>query len=139
MEFAQPASGASGDRFVPADHLGKLVAFYGLGKDTVQTEFGEATVATVEVAVVLDADGGPEPYSDILVFGAALAPALYKKAPGPVLGVIGKGEAKPGRSAPWILLAADETQQKAANEWHKKGNVTQKDGAWVWAADEAPF
>lgn len=138
MTFEKPAT-SSEDRFAPADHLGSTVAFYGITKDTITTQHGDATVAHCDVAVVLDHPEGAKAYTDVLVFGAALAPSLYRAAPGPVLGIIGQGEAKPGRSAPWILEEADETRTTAANEWHKKGLVTKQGDQWVYAPDTAPF
>ena len=127
----------SGNRFQPRDHLGKLVMFCGHDKTTVETEYGETTVATVSLIAVLDGDEVVT-FSDTFIFGKALAPSIYRSSLDVVVGVISQGTAKAGRSAPWTLSKPTEVQLEAAREWFPK-HVVESGGEYMYKPDEAPF
>lgn len=133
------ATAQDGDNFSPSNHLGKLVMFCGHEKKEVETSFGDATIAEVSLVAVLDGDGGVETWGDAWIFGAGLAPTIYRSPNEVVVGVIGQGEAKPGKSAPWTLQEPSEAQLTAAREWFPKFVVTSGNGVYFYRPDEAPF
>ena len=65
----------------------------------IQTVHGETDA--IEVNLV-DLDNG-KTYNNVLFFNVALKNALKAKVGQKVLARIGQGQAKPGKSAPWIL------------------------------------
>jgi len=67
-------------------------------------------------ATIHDIDGG-KTYESQLIFNKVLVSGLKDKIGKRVLGVVGKGSAKAGRSAPWILVVANEEQTQAAAEY----------------------
>jgi hypothetical protein len=77
-------------------------------KTGIKTVHGDAEA--VEVTLVnLDTD---KTYDSVLFFNVALRNSLKQKIGQKVLARIGQGTAKPGKSAPWILL--DATTDAAA-------------------------
>ena len=135
VTIGNPSKGG-GDRFAPADHVGRLVLFCGIEKDSWTDPAGVTkAIARVALVVVMDGPNGPTPFTDVLIFGAALAPSLYRAGTPVVAGVIGQGEAKPGKSAPWILNDGDEAQLDAARAWYPK----HVGDGYVYLGDEAPF
>ena len=84
-------------------------------KTGIKTVHGDAEA--VEVTLVnLDTD---KTYDSVLFFNVALKNALKTKIGQKVLARIGQGTAKPGKSAPWILLdaTADATAVAKANAY----------------------
>jgi hypothetical protein len=131
-----------GDSFRASDHQDKLVIFMGITKEETETDFGPATVAACSLIVVLDGDDGPQPFSDGWVFGKGLAPTLYRNPSDVVVGVVGKGEAKPGKNAPWKLLDPTEEQLEATRAWYLKMIVrsgSSEPYEYLYKPDEAPF
>jgi len=133
-----PAPASSEDKFQPSEHLNKLVMFCGHEKQSVSTDFGDATVAAVSLIAVLDGDDGVKVYQDAWVFGTGLAPSIYKSPMSVVVGVMGQGEAKPGKSAPWKLLDPSEAQLEAARTWFPKF-IVQSGSEFLYKPEEAPF
>lgn len=127
-----------GEKFQAKDHLGRVVMFCGNEKRNVSTDFGDATVSDTSLIVILDAPGGTQVFHNSWIFGASLAPTLYKSPADVVVGVLGQGEAKPGKSAPWKLLDCDDAQLDAARAVYIK-NVVQSGSEFLWAPDQAPF
>lgn len=114
--FGKP--GSAGDQFKSADNLGRLVAFVEPSLEDVDTKFGEAEAAKVRYAIVLDGADAGSVYENTLVFGKALAPAVYANGESAiVLGRIAMGTAKAGQNAPYILEDASEDDEKAAGAW----------------------
>ena len=138
ITIGAPAPASSEDSFQPRDHLDKLVMFCGHTKREVSTDFGEATVADVSLIAVLDSDDGVKVYTDAWVFGQGLAPSIYRSPLEVVVGVIGQGEAKPGKSAPWKLSDPSEAQLEAARAWFPKF-VVQSGSEFLYKPEEAPF
>ena len=107
MTFSPPSMNESGPKV--ADLAGQLLIItptdYKIG---IKTIHGDAEA--VEVSLVnLDTN---KSYESVLFFNVALRSALKSKIGQKVLARIGKGTAKPGKSAPWILL--DATTDAAA-------------------------
>ena len=134
---AQDSAG-DGENFRAADNVGLTVMFLGHEKDSFEGDFGKDTVARCSLVLVLDSDEGVKAYTDALVFGKALAPTIYRSPKPVVLGVIGKGEAKPGKSAPWVLLEPEEATIVAARKFYTD-KVKESAGTYFYAPDEAPF
>ena len=107
MTFSPPSMNESGPKV--ADLAGQLLIItptdYKIG---IKTIHGDAEA--VEVSLVnLDTN---KTYDSVLFFNVALRSALKQKIGQKVLARIGQGTAKPGKSAPWILL--DATTDAAA-------------------------
>jgi hypothetical protein len=107
MTFSPPSMNESGPKV--ADLAGQLLIItptdYKIG---IKTIHGDAEA--VEVSLVnLDTN---KTYDSVLFFNVALRSALKQKIGQKVLARIGQGTAKPGKSAPWILL--DATTDQAA-------------------------
>ena len=133
-----PNTTEEGDRFAPRDHLGKLVMFCGHDKTTIDTEYGETTVAVVSLVAVLDGDEKVEIFNDAFIFGKALAPSIYRSDLDVVVGVISQGYAKAGKQAPWTLTEPTEVQLEAARAWFPK-HVVSSGGEYLYNPQEAPF
>jgi len=101
MTFSAPSMSESGPKV--ADLAGQLLIItptdYKIG---IKTIHGDAEA--VEVSLVnLDTN---KSYDSVLFFNVALRNSLKQKIGQKVLARIGQGTAKPGKSAPWILLDA---------------------------------
>ena len=101
MTFAAPSTQSESVKV--ADLAGHLLIItpteYKVGIETVH---GKAEAVEVEV-VDLDTK---QTHSSLLWFNVALRNALKNKIGQKVLAKIGQGAAKPGKSAPWILIDA---------------------------------
>lgn len=99
--FASPAASSVGPK--PADLQGQLLIFkpveYRTGIETVN---GPADAISCDL-VNLDANSE---HSDVLFFNIAIRNALRPLIGQRVLGRIQAGIAKPGKSAPWIIVDA---------------------------------
>lgn len=128
---------ANGTVFRAADNEGRICLFAGHIKSDVETEYGVSTVADVNLIVSLDDDfKGFNDYEG-WVFGAVLAPAIYKSTTPVVAGRVNKRKTKNGREA-WVLeeLAAGELE--AASLWFKE-NIVQAGDTFALVSNEAPF
>jgi hypothetical protein len=81
----------------------------------VQTSMGESDAV---VCRVHDITVG-ETYDDVMWFSRVLVGRLSKRVGQRVIGMMGKGEAKPGQTAPWIIVDASKEPKavKAATEY----------------------
>jgi len=101
--FTSPSS-SSGESVKPADLQGHLLIIKPVEYKTgIQTSLGEAEAIEVDI---VDLDTQTE-HTSVLFFNVALRAALKSNIGKSVLAKIGQGVAKPGKSAPWILI--DET------------------------------
>ena len=100
--FTAPTQGG-GDSVKVADLAGRLLIITPIEHKREITTVHGVTDA-VEVNIV-DLDGD-ETHDNILFFNIALKNALKDKIGQKVLARIGQGSAKPGKSAPWILIDA---------------------------------
>ena len=99
--FSAPSTPTTGVKV--ADLEGKLLVIEPTEfKTEIPTVHGEADAIQVNL---LDVDSGTR-HNDVLFFNVALKSALIPKIGQKVLARIGKGVAKPGKSAPWILIDA---------------------------------
>ena len=104
--FSKPS--VAGESPKPADLNGHLLIIKPVEfKTGIQTSLGEADAIQCEI---IDLETNKE-HSSVLFFNVALKNALKPNIGKTVLARIGQGVAKPGKSAPWILL--DATQNDA--------------------------
>lgn len=114
MTFAAPSNQSESVKV--ADLAGHLLIITPVEYKTgIQTIHGLAEAVEVEV-VDLDTK---QNYASVLWFNVALRNALKNKIGQKVLARIGQGAAKPGKSAPWILVDAtsDANAVAAANAY----------------------
>lgn len=101
MTFAAPSANTEQPKV--ADLAGALLIITPVEYKTgIPTVHGEAEAVEVNI-VNLDTN---TPHDGLLWFNVALRNALKNKIGQKVLARIGQGTAKPGKSAPWILLDA---------------------------------
>jgi hypothetical protein len=118
MSFVSPSSSEIGPK--PADLQGHLLIITPTAYKTgITTSLGEAEAIECDV---VDLDTNDEHYS-VLFFNVALRSALKPNIGSQVLARIGQGIAKPGKSAPWILLDAttDAADVKKATDFIANG------------------
>jgi len=121
MTFTAPST--SSDSVKVADLAGQLLIITPVEYKTgIQTVHGEADAIEVNI-VNLDTD---KTYDNVLFFNVALKSALKTKINEKVLARIGQGSAKPGKSAPWILVDATNspTDLAKANAYMGGANAT---------------
>ena len=121
MSFVSPSSSEIGPK--PADLQGHLLIITPTAYKTgITTSLGEAEAIECDV---VDLDTNDEHYS-VLFFNVALRSALKPNIGSQVLARIGQGIAKPGKSAPWILLDAtnDAADVKKATDYIANGFAT---------------
>jgi hypothetical protein len=107
--FAAPATGGGGEGAKAADLEGHLLLIEPTEYKTgLPTSMGDADAIACSV---VDLDTNQE-FPDTLFFAAALRASLRPQIGKKVLARMGKGTAKPGKSAPWILI--DATADPAA-------------------------
>ena len=114
MTFSAPSMNENGPKV--ADLAGKLLIITPTDYKTgIKTIHGDAEA--VEVSLVNLDDN--KNYDGVLFFNVALRNSLKQKIGQKVLARIGQGTAKPGKSAPWILLDAttDPTALAKANAY----------------------
>ena len=126
-------SASSGDRITDLD--GQLLLITPIGYvEKVDTAFGETDAVDADV-VALDGDNGPESFDGMKIFQGALIGVLKRAAkfnndfpagdpktgrPKMLLGRLGRGEAKKGQSAPWILTPPSEDDKQLARDYLAK-------------------
>ena len=120
MEFTAPASGG-GDSFPPADAEGHLLVVEPLEHvASITTSFGEKDAIRVTVHDVTT----QTTHENVLWFPGALVGSLKARVGQKVLGVMGRGTAKAGQSAPWVLHdASTSTEAVAAATAYLTGQV----------------
>jgi hypothetical protein len=116
-EYSAPAA-PGGDKFPLADLNGSLLRITVTKEEkAVQTAFGLSDPVRCDV-VVLDGEHKGEIYSDTLLFPKVLASQLRSfVGKAPVVARLGRGVAKPGQSAPWVLSAASEGDYETARKY----------------------
>lgn len=96
--FDAPATGGGSIR--PADVEGHLLVVEPSEYvPSIATSFGEKDAIRVTVHDIT----ASETHDNVLLFGTALIGSLKTQVGKRVLGVMTKGQAKPGQAAPWIL------------------------------------
>jgi hypothetical protein len=101
--FQQPSAG--GDRVNLTEVLGSLALIYVRElREGVPTPYGESDAVAVDLHF-LDGPKGGEIFENTLLFQRAIVGSLRSASHSdPVLARIGQGIAKPGQSAPFVLL-----------------------------------
>lgn len=114
--FQQPSQG--GDQVKIPELLGALVLVYVREvREGITTPYGEKEAIACDLHV-LDGPKAGEISENSLIFQGALIGALRGATGGdPVLGRIGQGTAKPGQSAPYILLPFTDADAAVATAW----------------------
>jgi hypothetical protein len=103
MEFASPGVGGSGDSVTPSDLDGHLLVLEPSEHvQGINTTFGEKDAIRTTIHDITE----QATYTDVLLFPGGLIGALKGRIGQRVLAVMGKGAAKPGQAAPWILTDA---------------------------------
>ena len=105
MEFAAPAAGSV---LKPAEIEGHLLVVEPREYvQAMQTAMGESDAVRCTVHDITDSTT----YDEVLWFSSVLVGSLKSRIGQKVLGVMGKGVAKPGQSAPWLLNDASGEAQ----------------------------
>lgn len=86
-------------------------------RENISTSFGPADAVVADVAVLDGKDAG-QTHPGTLIFQKALMGQLRPKVGTGrmVLGRLGKGVAKPGQSAPWVLAEPTEQDKQRARD-----------------------
>lgn len=117
--FSAPASG---EKTITEENLGRLFMITPREVEQgISTVHGE-TDALVADVVILDESGAGdhEFFNNTRIFQKVLIGSLKSSIgkPMPVLGVLAKGEKKPGKSAPWVINAPSQAQVDLALEYY---------------------
>ena len=85
----------------------------------IPTAFGPADAIVADIVVLDGKYANAEPYTDVYVFQKVLQGQLKAKVGTGryVLGRLGKGIARPGQSAPWVLQDPTEQDKEAARAY----------------------
>ena len=113
--FTAPATGGGSD-VRPADLEGHLLIVEPLEYcESIPTSMGDKDAVRVTLHDVTDG----QTHEDVLWFPKVLVGSLKGRIGQKVLAVLGKGTAKPGQQAPWVLIDAttDEQCVKAATAY----------------------
>lgn len=112
--FAKPAS-ATGVNW--NDLEGRLLLVEPKSYETgIVTSLGEKDAVRADVTVLDGPDGGTE-NTDTLIFPRVLISQVRNQIGAKVLGRLGKGQAKPGQSAPWRLNEATDADIALGEKW----------------------
>ena len=130
-----PSAPTSGDKVNLADLNGALlyINVKKLERD-IETAHGTANAIGCDVAVLDGAHKG-DTYEDTLLFPKILVSQLtpaVDAADSTVVGRLGQGLAKPGKTAPWVLNAPNEAEMAVAAKYEAYA-------ATRAAAQEEPF
>ena len=114
--FNDPST-PGGDNLDLDSLIGSLLLFDVLEQvPEMQTVNGPTTAVRANVAV-LDGPHKGETHDDALVFPRVLQQQLRPSVSAKVLGRLGKGQPKPGKSAPWTLTAATDADKETARKY----------------------
>jgi hypothetical protein len=81
---------------------------------------GEKSPAVRADVTVLDGSFAGKEYADALIFPRVMQGQLRSRVGQLVLGRLGKGEAKAGKTAPWKLDPASEADTRVAEEFMRR-------------------
>jgi hypothetical protein len=115
ITFASPSTGG-GTVLKPADVEGHLLVVEPIEFiENMTTSMGESDAVSVTVHDIT----AQETFESVLWFSRVLVGSLKGRIGQKVLGVMGKGEAKPGQTAPWVLKDASGEPKavKAATDY----------------------
>lgn len=123
-------SAGSGARVKLAELIGKTVLFSPteylplekdgngnvVGGGVMTTDYGRKDAVITDL-VVLDADGGPESFNDVMVFNGKPIGDLKRRVGGMYLGVIGWGAEKVKGNYPLVIGEPNEDQKQMARDY----------------------
>lgn len=115
--FTQPSSG--GDFFTAKDHEGALLLIKPLSfEQGISTQMGPSDAVKANV-IILDGPNKDQEFNDTLIFPKVLVSQVKANLTNNqwVLGRLGKGQAKPGQSAPWQLQEFSQQDAELAQAW----------------------
>ena len=118
------------DWWIAREHVGEVTIFTNIVPTTVPAIGGEGTDNAAR-ATITALTATPTTWHDNLVYGN-LAKTLRNATTSAVIGIVAKGEAKPGMSPPFILNGVPATQRTAAITWLNNNTATA-------SPDDAPF
>lgn len=131
--FASPAAASAGPK--PADLQGQLLIFKPIEyRSGIETVNGPADAISCDI-INLDTN---QEYSDVLFFNIAIRNALRPLIGQRVLGRIQQGVAKPGKTAPWIIVDASADQAAIAKASAYKSGAPATPAATPAAAGGVP-
>lgn len=117
FNFARPSSGG-GSSFVKDEHIDHPLVFVEpTEEETTSAQYGPSLAARCSFVVCLLDETVS---ADVLLWGTALVPALCDSGEELIIGRLGRGEAKMGRSAAWLLFDPSESDLVAAEEYFTK-------------------
>lgn len=132
-DFAAPLTAAAGPK--PADLAGQLLIITPLEyRKDIDTVNGKADAISCDV---VNLDKGEE-HSDVLFFNIAIRGALKGLLGQKVLCRIQQGQAKPGKTAPWILVDASTDAAAVAKAQAYKGPAASATAPAVINGTEVP-
>lgn len=132
--FAPPAKGSMVDW---ADLLGSLLIIDVEGVEhDIPTVHGNAENVVKATVTVVDGAKAGEVYPNTLIFPLVLVSSLSPRVGSKVLARLTQGEAKPGKSAPWVLN--DPTEEDVAAGIKAMQASTAPSGGTAPAPSEAP-
>lgn len=87
-------------------------------EEDINTAYGKANAVSADVTVLDGAKKGEE-YRETLIFPKVLAGQVkgYIGTSKFALGRLGRGQAKPGQSAPWLLADPTDSDKDTARAW----------------------
>lgn len=121
-EFGDPGERSS---FKIADHEGALLLITPRSlEEGIETSFGEADAIKADVVVLTKTNGKPlaepEEHQGALIFQRVVIGQLESKiGNGRVLGKVGRGVAKKGQSAPFLIEKAEDDEKDLARAYLK--------------------
>lgn len=116
-ELDDPGSGAGDDWRFNQEALGELVVIKGIKiEEDFKTSAGTSDVVRAKTVVVVNEKkpAKSEVHTDVLIFGTVVVNSLREKVGKTVAARLVKGEASPGKSAPYLLEGADADEKEAA-------------------------
>jgi hypothetical protein len=122
-DFISAGPPASGDRIDWAENKGALMVIEPHSLEVgVSTSNGLSDAIRADVHVITG-PGTATDYNDVLVFPKILQSQLRNQLGLKVVGRLNQGAAQTGKSAPWILDAANEDDIAKAKEWAASNNA----------------
>lgn len=121
-EFGDPGERSS---FKLSDHEGALLLITPRELvEGIETSFGESNAVKADIVVLTKTNGKvlaePEEHEGALIFQRVVIGQLESKInKGRVLGTVGRGVAKKGQSAPFLIELADDEQKDIARAYIK--------------------
>ena len=121
-EFGDPGERSN---FKLADHEGALLLITPRSmEEGIETSFGEADAVKADIVVLTKTNGKklaePEEHEGVLIFQRVVIGQLEGKiGKGRVLGTVGRGVAKKGQDAPFLIEVATDEQKDIARAYLK--------------------